>query len=72
MNDFQPFLTPAQKRFLQRLRTDACRPFPEAGAAPSERMLTTMTANGWIVCRGEGPEREVRLTPSGLEALRRK
>ena len=37
----------------------------------SERALTTINANGWIERRGEGAEREFRLTQSGLEALRR-
>ena len=68
--DFEPLMTTAQRRFLQRLRTNQWRSLTSVKGSTSERLLTTITANGWIERRGTGLDREVKMTSNGLEALR--
>lgn len=63
MTGYDPIPTPSQRRLLQQLRTDLWRT-----AAVGERVLTTVTANGWIERRAAGEIPEFRLTPAGLEA----
>jgi hypothetical protein len=68
--DVGPLMTTAQRRFLQRLRTDQWRSLASATGATSERLLVTITANGWIERSGTGLDREVKMTSNGLEAFR--
>ena len=70
MSDYYPVPTLGQRQFLQRLRSDQWRALAVVKA--SDRLLTTVIANGWIERRDEGQYREVRLTMSGLEVLRNK
>jgi DNA-binding PadR family transcriptional regulator len=59
-----------QRYFMQRLRTDAWRRLAAVSTGATEGFLKSLISNGWIERQGMAPDQEVRLTPSGLEALR--
>jgi hypothetical protein len=57
-----------QRQLMQRLRTDAWRKLSTITVAAGDRLLASLVRNGWIERNGG----EIRLTASGLEALRAK
>jgi hypothetical protein len=59
-------LTMTHRQVMQRLRTDEWRTVASLGGSVGEGTLNTMVRNGWIERNGN----EVRLTQTGLEALR--
>jgi hypothetical protein len=58
----------SQRQLMQRLRTDAWRSLSTITVAAGDRLLASLVRNGWIERNGG----ELRLTTSGLEALRAK
>ena len=66
MTDTRPTMT--HRQVMQQLRTDKWRTLASLGGAAGEGTLKTLARNGWIERRGV----EIKLTASGLEALRAK
>jgi hypothetical protein len=62
--------TPSQRQLLQRLRTDRWRRLASVSVRVGETTFAGLVANGWIGQRGKGQDYQVRLTATGLKALR--
>jgi DNA-binding PadR family transcriptional regulator len=63
--------TSTQRQILQRLRTDTWRSFTKLNIVVGSQLLDKLVANGWIE-RRQGQKLELKLTETGLEALRAK
>jgi hypothetical protein len=64
--------TPTQRKVLQRLRTDEWQSFAKLNFVVGDRLSVRLVDRGWVERRCVGGAIELKLTTSGLEALRAK
>jgi hypothetical protein len=62
----------SQRQVLQRLRTDQWRSLVQLNVSAGDTLLASLVRNGWMERRGEHPTIELKVTPTGLDALRAK
>jgi hypothetical protein len=61
-----------QRTVLQYLSLTEWRVLNRLPVAPGEMTLSRLVHQGWIEMRGEYEQAEIRLTPAGREAMRKR
>jgi hypothetical protein len=59
-----------QRQLMQYLRAGDWVSVSKLPVSVGQGTINRIVDNGWIELRGGGPRSEIKLTPSGLEALR--
>ena len=65
-----PVVNMSQRTIMQHLSLTDCKPASHLPVPVGETALDRMQKLGWIERRGTEPRTEIRLTQSGLEAMR--